>query len=102
MKTSTRNIRAAISRWTDLAIVLPLLLFILLGIIWNGIFVLIQVERDNARNDAARISVEQLHTYEAQMVRVLREIDQSLKIVKHTYENGNHEDVLDTLNAQGL
>lgn len=102
MKKLLRNMRAIISRWTDAPIALPLLLLILLGVIWNGTYLLAQLELDNARGNAARLSLEQLQTYEAQTVRALREIDQSLKIVRFAYENGDHEEVLGVLNEHAL
>ena len=102
MKQLIGNLRTTLSRWSDAVIILPLLLLILLGVIWSSTYLLIQVELDNARSHAARVSQEELHTYEAQMIRSLREIDQALRTVKYAYERGSRENVLNTLNNQGL
>lgn len=98
----TSNFLTLFHRLTEAALLLPVLLLILLGMIWGGTWYLIQAEHANTHNNAHSLSLEQLHTYEAQALRVLREMDQSLKLVKYAYETNAHENILDALNDKGL
>jgi signal transduction histidine kinase len=67
--------------------VLPLGFSILiLIIIWTSTFSIIEVEQINAERAASTSTLELIETYEAQAIRVFREIDQTLKLVKYTYE----------------
>jgi diguanylate cyclase (GGDEF)-like protein/PAS domain S-box-containing protein len=63
---------------------------------------MIQVERASASRAAASSSLELAETYEAQVVRALREIDQTLKFVKFAHDrDGGRIDLAD-LKAKGL
>ena len=73
-------------RLTEHHFLLPLVAAIVLVIIWGATANLIHVERTSAERTAAGSTLDLLETYEAQMVRNLREIDQTLKIVKFAYE----------------
>ena len=53
-----------------------------LAMIWGTTFNLIKSERAAAERAATLSSRELAETYEAQVVRALREIDQTLKVVK--------------------
>ncbi len=82
---------SAISRrWfaqtTEPYILFPAIAVIVLGVIWGTTLNLIDVERVGAERAAAASSRELAETYEAQVVRALREIDHTLKLVKYTYE----------------
>ncbi len=67
-------------------ILFPLLAALLLLAIWAATLYLIKVEHARAQQSAATASLEMGATYEAQMLRAIHEIDQTLKLVKYTYE----------------
>jgi diguanylate cyclase (GGDEF)-like protein len=71
-------------------VLLPVFGVLLLAVIWIGTVSLIGVEQA-AADRAARAKVQQLaETFEAQVLRALREIDLSLRVVKQTVElSGN-------------
>ena len=59
---------------------------LLLIVIWGAAFYVIELERAATEEAAMHSSQELLETYEAQMVRNLGAIDQTLKIVKFAFE----------------
>ncbi|HYD79944.1 MAG TPA: EAL domain-containing protein [Paucimonas sp.] len=76
---------------------------LMLGLIWATAFHLIAVEREVAERAATESSRELVETYEAQMVRSLGAIDQTLKIVKYAYEmKGQQAFALGELKEKGL
>jgi diguanylate cyclase (GGDEF)-like protein len=78
--------RAHVGRLTETRFLVPALMALVLGAIWIGTLNLIRVESVSAEAAATVSSVELLNTYEAQVVRALREIDQTLRLVKYVYE----------------
>lgn len=84
-------------------VLFPVVGFLALGLLWGVTMNLIEIEHESAR-DAARASArENLETYEAQVVRVLREIDQTLKSYRYAYENrGDAEAALSDLRERDL
>jgi len=90
-QTKTGNAVAS-SRWrwvtraTEPHFVFPILAALLLVVAWTLTWRLIAVERASAEREAARSSQELIETYEAYVVRALREIDQTLKFVQYAYE----------------
>jgi diguanylate cyclase (GGDEF)-like protein len=95
-------LRAWLSRLTEPHILFPALTILILGVIWSATFNLIRVERDGARATAAAVSLELVNTYEAQVVRALREIDQTVKFVKYVYETQGVGAALSDLKARAL
>jgi diguanylate cyclase (GGDEF)-like protein len=95
-------LRRALSRATEPQILYPAIAVVLLAVIWGTTLNLIRVELAAARSRSAVSSQELGETYEAQVVRALREIDQTLKFVKYTYELGGNADVLNDLKARNL
>lgn len=81
---------------------LPVIGTILLAAIWAMTFNLIHVERSVATRAAAASSVELVETYEAQVVRSLREIDQTLRLVKFAHERTGGRIDLSELRARSL
>ncbi|HKY02714.1 MAG TPA: EAL domain-containing protein [Burkholderiales bacterium] len=75
---------------------------LVLGILWSGVLHLLDVERSAARREAAVLAREVSETYEAQVVRALREIDQTLKVVKHDFERERNPRVLETLDSHEI
>jgi diguanylate cyclase (GGDEF)-like protein/PAS domain S-box-containing protein len=75
---------------------------LLLMIIWGVAFYLIKVEHEATEEAAIHSSQEVLETYEAQMVRNLGAIDQTLKIVKFAFELKESHFSLPELREKGL
>jgi two-component system NtrC family sensor kinase len=85
----------------------PRLLFLLVATIvliaiWGTTLKLINSETIAAEHAAAVMSAQMAQTYEAQVVRVVREIDQTLKLVKYAYEPKGESVVLQELKARNL
>jgi diguanylate cyclase (GGDEF)-like protein len=97
---------AAPRRWlshaTEPHILFPAIAVLMLGVIWGATLHLIKVERAAAERTAALSVSELADTYDAQVGRVLREIGQTLKLVKNAYESGNTHASLAQLKASGL
>ncbi|MBV6748883.1 EAL domain-containing protein [Pseudomonas chlororaphis] len=83
-------------------ILFPLLAVLLLLAIWSATLYLIKVEQTRAQRSAATTSLEISATYEAQMLRAVREIDQTLKLVKYTYEAEGERNPLPKLKERAL
>jgi diguanylate cyclase (GGDEF)-like protein len=94
--------RAWMSRLSEPYILFPALTVVVLGVIWGVTLNLIQVERADAAGAATAAALELVNTYEAQVVRALREIDQTLKVVKYAYEAKGAGAALADLNARAL
>ncbi len=71
-------------------------------VLWTITFRLIDNDFASSRLTAARSVGALALTYEAQVVRAIREIDQSLNVVKRSYEMGNEKKVLELVNEWGL
>ncbi|HEY8972753.1 MAG TPA: EAL domain-containing protein [Burkholderiaceae bacterium] len=71
-----------------IAPVLPFLVVavLVLGLIWGVTLRLLASEHEAADRAAFVSSREQFETYQAQVVRALREVDETLKVVKYDYE----------------
>lgn len=106
LKDAWVRLAAAPGRWlsraTEAHVLFPAIAVLVLVVIWGTTLNLIRVERDAAARAAAVSSRELAETYEAQIVRALREIDQTLKFVKYGYELRGSEVVLKELKARAL
>ncbi|NWB96868.1 EAL domain-containing protein [Pseudomonas gingeri] len=80
----------------------PLLAALLVLAIWSATLYLIKIEQTRAQRSAATTSLEISATYEAQMLRAVREIDQTLKLVKYTYEAEGERNPLPKLKERAL
>ena len=87
---------------TEPAILFPVISIIVLAVIWGMTLNLIRVQRTAAENRTTTTTLELAGTYEAQVLRSLREIDQNLNLIKHEYETGNQSGVLSELRDKGL
>lgn len=101
-----RDATATVRRWlhqaTEPHILYPAIAVATLVMIWGLSINLIRVERAAAEHTAA-VSTRQLaETYEAQVVRALREIDQTLKIIQYVYELRGEQAVLKELKTRTL
>ncbi|MGI4857348.1 MAG: bifunctional diguanylate cyclase/phosphodiesterase [Janthinobacterium lividum] len=81
-----RMVVPALRRVLEAYVLFPLFSLLLLIVGWTAVIHLINVERGAAIRATAELSRELADTYEAQMVRNLAAIDQTLKIVKYAYE----------------
>jgi len=80
----------------------PLLAFIGLLLIWGATFSIIRIKRTDAERAAQSSTRELLNTYEAQVVRSLREIDQTLKLVNYWHQGASRYASLAELRSHGL
>lgn len=94
--------RRAFDQVREAYILFPLLAILLLLVIWAGTLYLIKVEQARAQRGIAEASLEIGATYEAQILRAVREIDQTLKLVKYAYESEHEPNPLPKLKARGL
>jgi hypothetical protein len=77
-----------LTRAIEPRILFPLLAVSLLAVIWGSTFGILRVKHIAAEHAASVSSREILDTYEAQVVRALREINQTLNLVKYLHEHG--------------
>ena len=75
---------------------------VFLVVIWTATLHFINVERRGAQQAVDVLSRELVETYEAQVLRSLREIDQTLKFIKYAYENEDSKVALEDLAAKNL
>ncbi|MGZ5074413.1 MAG: hypothetical protein ACXWBL_14825, partial [Usitatibacter sp.] len=96
------TLRRGLSRLAEPYVLFPIIAVVLLGVVWGATLSLIGVERSTAERAAATTTRELADTYEAQVVRALREIDQTLKFVKYAHESRGGKLTLDDLKSKGL
>src|SRR3546814_4440376 len=94
--------RGYISRCTDAFYFFPTIALVLFGVVWSATINLIQVEFATAHQTAQAVGHELLQTYEAQVLRSLKEIDQSLKVIRYAHESDRNADTLALLEIQDL
>jgi diguanylate cyclase (GGDEF)-like protein len=98
----TDTLRRALARATEPQVLFPLAAVFLLTVIWATTLGIIRVKSFDSRQAAAVSSHELLDTYEAQIVRALREIDQSLNLIRYWHERAGGTRVLAELKSKGL
>jgi diguanylate cyclase (GGDEF)-like protein len=98
----TSGPRAWMTRISEPHRLFPVLTVLALLVIWGATLNMIRVERVNATTLAASAALELVTTYEAQVVRALREIDQTLKLVNYAYETKGAAAALADLKARSL
>jgi hypothetical protein len=106
MREASRSVRRAaqrgLDRLSDPRILFPAIAAILLVAIWTSTIQLSRLKRADAEHAGAVSSRELLGTYEAQVVRAFREIDQTLDLVKLWREGGHRGPILAELAGKGL
>ena len=100
--TQPTPLRRGLARLVEPYVLFPLVALVLLGVVWGTTWHVISVERATALRNASTSSLEHADTYEAQVVRALREIDQTLKFVKFAYEADGGRVDLTRLKQDGL
>ncbi len=91
-----------LGRGMETHISLPLFALLLLVVIWMATDHFITIERNAAVTAARNSSQELIGTFEAQMMRNLSGIDQTLKVVKYAVEMNGTTGALPALDEQGL
>ncbi|MGZ6970782.1 MAG: signaling protein, partial [Thermoanaerobaculia bacterium] len=101
-RLASTTLRRRVHQATEPYILFPAFAILVLGVLWATTLNLIHIERAGAERAATASSRELVETYEAQVVRALREIDQTLKVVKFAFEQGGERGVLSDLKARTL
>ena len=83
-------------------ILFPALTVLVLAVIWSATVNRIRVEGRDATANSTTAALQLANTYEAQVVRALREIDQTLKVVKYAYRSKGAAAALADLAARAL
>jgi diguanylate cyclase (GGDEF)-like protein len=96
------TLRRGMARATEPLIIFPIIALVLLVAIWGTAVGVIRVKTFAAEHAAAVSSRELLSTYEAQVVRALREIDLTLTLVKFWPERRTSRHTLIDLKNEGL
>ena len=91
-----------IGRGFEAYVLIPLFAALLLAFIWIGTVNLVANERLLVERTAVESSRELIEIYEAQMVRALSVIDQTLRIVKYGYSLKGQKIAIPDLSDKGL
>jgi diguanylate cyclase (GGDEF)-like protein len=91
-----------IGHLTEPQVLFPLTALLLLTGVWAMTFGIARVRHAAAEQAAAASSAELLNTYEAQVVRALRDIDQTMNLVRFWHERGLGTRGLAELKDHGL
>lgn len=94
--------RHAIFKLTEPLLQFSLLTVALLSVLWVTTLNLIRVETDGTEEIARMSTLDLAETYEAQMVRALRDIEQTLNLMVYLSGRGDRQTMLSELAARGL
>jgi diguanylate cyclase (GGDEF)-like protein len=92
----------SLGRAAEPRLLFPLIAVFSLLLIWGTTLTVIKIRHSAAEHTAAVLSRGLLGTYEAQVVRAMREIDQALNLVKWWPERGAGRHTLSDLKDKGL
>lgn len=81
---------------------LPTAALLILFVIWGSAYQLIKMARANSQHSATVATRDLADLYETQVLRALREIDQTLKIVKYVFEKNGDAAILAELKAKDM
>jgi diguanylate cyclase (GGDEF)-like protein len=101
-RPAARGVGRRLGRALETYIALPLFALLPLIAIWIATFHFIDAERGAAIAAARDATREQVDTYEAQMVRNLTAIDQTLKVLKYAVEQHGAEAAIENVRRHGL
>lgn len=102
LATSFGRLKASLAKLMGSYVVFPAGAALIVVIAWIGVFRTISLEGQAADQRAAQSALELLETYEAQLIRALSAIDQSLRTVDYVKSNSDAGLVLDPLNDKGV
>ena len=91
-----------LARLTAPHVLLPLVALLILGMIWSATLRTTALETAAARRASVGTTRELLETYEAQILRALREIDQTLKMLQYIAEAEGGKAALTDLQARRM
>ncbi|MEO7795335.1 MAG: EAL domain-containing protein [Thermoanaerobaculia bacterium] len=94
--------RHRLARLAEPYVLFPVFALLGLSILWGATYLLLRAGRTNVERAALASTRELAETYEAQVVRAVREIDLTLKAVKYAYESGGGSAVLEDLKSRAL
>jgi diguanylate cyclase (GGDEF)-like protein len=97
-----RTFKRRVGRLTEPQVLFPLTALLLLTGVWAMTVGIVRVRHTAAERAAAASNDQLLATYEAQVVRALRDIDQTLNLVKFWHERGLDRRGLSELKENGL
>lgn len=80
----------------------PVLALLVSGGLWLGTLMMARVDVQANRDAALALTRELTETYEAQVLRVLREIEQDFNIIQYAYEHQPADQVLSELSTREL
>ena len=92
----------ALGRFAEPTVLFPTIAVLLLTVIWTATMELVKLKNADAQRAAVLSNRELLGTYEAQVVRALREIDQNLNLIKYWHERDGGRGRLAELKERGL
>ena len=101
-KSPGARLRAWFYTMPESTMLFPAFSMCFLAVLWVATLQFISVERTNAEGAISVLSRELVTTYEAQVLRALRDIDQTLNLVKYAYELNGQATVLQDLKAKAL
>ena len=96
------SLRRRFSAVTHAYVLFPLFSVLLLAVLWGAVHWLSLAKREGAEQAATVLAGELVETYEAQVVRALREIDQTLKLLKYAHEHESPGGLLTVLGARDM
>jgi diguanylate cyclase (GGDEF)-like protein len=99
---SKEKLHRWIGRTLEPQFLFPFIAAVLLAVVWSTTYSLIRSERSSAERAAAATTRELLGTYEAQIVRALREISQTLNLVRFWHQQSGGKRTLAELAADNL
>ena len=100
--TLSETLRRKLGRATEPQVLFPALAALLLAVIWVTTLGILRVKRVDAERAAAVATQNLLDTYEAQVVRALREIDHTLSLVRFWPGRRARRPILQSLRDEGL
>ncbi|MEA2117558.1 putative bifunctional diguanylate cyclase/phosphodiesterase [Halovibrio sp. HP20-50] len=102
LSTETNIAQYWLHRLLEPAVLFSGIAVMALGVIWATTLNLANREQVSAERTAAALAMDIADTYEAQIVRALREIDTTLKLVLYSLDGKSAPSVLDDLRARGM
>jgi diguanylate cyclase (GGDEF)-like protein len=96
------TVTSSLARLAEHHVLFPLFGLLLLGGIWGGTAMLLHNEQAAVERTTRLASSELAETYEAQVVRALREIDQTLRLIQYAQQREGNERGLQALKEREL
>lgn len=98
----TPYLRRLAHKVTETNTLFPSLALIVSAVLWMGTVLLIKVDTEATRDTALAMTRELTETYEAQVLRVLREIEQDFKIIQYAFDQQPSHQILTELSVREL